>query len=581
MRPSAASRPERITQLDFDSLATVADATQAENGAARNGAAQPLNTQPPGVRGHTLPDRKGVQYLQDGLFGRSAQDEAAATSQQAERQPTYEQPAVEQLQQEQASRHTFDALGELPSDAAGGIATGQHAGNGARSTGAAVERLAVRPGSSAGNGLHGGLGDRGIHLSRAGGSGRGRPVEPEPARRPARNFRITEEHEVGTGGLHEKARANIAAIRLLKTLEQEQREAADEEKSVLVRYAGWGALAQVFEPDWNFKREWKAETAAVKELLTEEEYKSARATTPNAHFTSPLVISAIWNGLQTLGVSGDIEILEPAMGIGHFFGLMPDALNGGHQTGVELDAITARIAQKLYPDAMIFAQGFEATPLPDSYFDVVVGNVPFGDYPVHDPTMKRSLTGAIHDYFFAKSLQKVRPGGVLALITSRYTMDKQDTAIRSYLSEQADLIGAIRLPNTAFKGNAGTEVTTDVLFLQKRRPGQEQQGERWLDAQPVELDGQIIPLNEYYVRRPDMMLGTLALTGTMYRGKEPTLDGVLTEECLTRAIGVLPEGVYTPRGSGRKPEPVSLYAGRELLDIIKDGGYGLVEGKIV
>ena len=210
--------------------------------------------------------------------------------------------------------------------------------------------------------------------------------------------------------------------------------------------------------------------------------ESARASTPNAHYTSPQVIEAIWNGLQRLGLGKGAQILEPAMGVGHFFGLMPESMQGGHRTGVELDSITARIAKKLYPDSTIFAKGFEETPLPDNYFDAVVGNVPFGDYAVHDPAMKRQLTRAIHDYFFAKSLEKVRPGGVMALITSRYTMDKQDDTIRRHLAEHADLLGAIRLPNTAFKGNAGTEVTTDILFLRKRAPGAQPAGQAWRGA---------------------------------------------------------------------------------------------------
>src|SRR5205085_8301801 len=182
-------------------------------------------------------------------------------------------------------------------------------------------------------------------------------------------------------------------------------------------------------------------------------------------------------------------------------------------TGVELDSLTARIAKKLYPDTTIFEKGFEETTLPNEYFDTVVGNVPFGDYPVHDPSMKRSLTRSIHDYFFAKSLEKVRPGGIMAFITSRYTMDKIDPTIREYLAEKADLVAAVRLPNTAFKGNAGTEVVTDILFLQKRQPGQEPGGEKWTETEPIVIDGHPIPLNEYYIRHPDMMLGKMTLEG--------------------------------------------------------------------
>jgi N12 class adenine-specific DNA methylase len=408
--------------------------------------------------------------------------------------------------------------------------------------------------------------------------------EPDPEPQPSRDFRITGEHGVGTGGLHEKASANIAAIRLLKTLEAEDREATDEEKAILVRYSGWGALAQVFEPDWKIRPEWEASAAELHQLLSEEEYVSARATTPNAHFTSPVVINAIWEGLERLGIPKGAQVLEPSMGIGHFFGLMPEALQGGCRTGVELDSITARIAKKLYPDAKIFAQGFEETKLPDNYFDVAVGNVPFGNYPVHDPAMtgvKSKLTNPIHDYFFAKTLDKLRPGGVMALITSRYTMDKKDDVIRKALAEQADLIGAVRLPNTAFKGNAGTEVTADILFLQKRAVGKEPAGEAWTQTQTVQIEGRDVPLNEYYIRHPEMMLGEMTLKGSLYRDKEPTLAGELTAELLDTAMQALPEGVYVPRAKCREPPPAMPVADPEAFIGIKDGGYAEVDGKIV
>jgi len=301
----------------------------------------------------------------------------------------------------------------------------------------------------------------------------------------------------------------------------------------------------------------------VKELLTGPEFESARASTPNAHFTSPLVIEAIWSGLQRLGLGKGAQILEPAMGVGHFFGLMPESVQSGHRTGVELDSITARIAKKLYPDATIFAKGFEETPLPDNYFDAVVGNVPFGDYAVHDPLMKYPLTRAIHDYFFAKSLQKLRPGGVMALITSRYTMDKQADTIRRHLAEHADLLGAIRLPNTAFKVNAGTEVTTDILFLRKRAPGAEPAGHAWRGLEAIESPDGPIAVNEYYARRPEMMLGRMKLQGTMYRGAEPTLEGELTPELLTNAVQFLPEGTYIPRDDARGrrlPCPIPMHS---------------------
>jgi N12 class adenine-specific DNA methylase len=366
---------------------------------------------------------------------------------------------------------------------------------------------------------------------------------------------------------------------MLKQLEAENRDASDEEKAILARYVGWGGLAGVFESGYRRNAEWEKPAAELRQVLTDEEYESARASTPNAHFTSPMVVKALWQALEHIGVGKGAQILEPAMGVGHFFGLMPQAMEGGHRTGVELDSITARIAKKLYPDATIFAKGFEETPLPVNFFDAVVGNVPFGDYPVHDPLMKHQFTRAIHDYFFAKSLQKVKPGGVMALITSRYTMDKEDATVRRHLAEQADLLGAIRLPNTSFKANAGTDVTTDILFLRKRRPGEQPAGEPWLGLNDVETaDGQIA-VNEYFAKHPRMMLGKLTLHGTMYRGAEPTLEGELTPELLKRAISALPEGAFIPKDEQRGPPPEILDA--EAFTGIKDGAYADRDGKVV
>jgi len=402
-------------------------------------------------------------------------------------------------------------------------------------------------------------------------------VDIEPGAKPSRDFRIARAHRIGQGGLHEKARDNIAAIRLLKTIEAETREATTDEKPLLARYVGWGAMANVFRQDP--PQEWKSTAETVKELLTDEEYQSARASTPNAHFTSPVVIEAIWSGLHRLGLGQGAQILEPAMGVGHFFGLMPESMQGGHRTGVELDSITARIAKTLYPDATIFAKGFEETPLPDNYFDAVVGNVPFGDFGVHDPAMKPQLTRAIHDYFFAKSIEKLRPGGVMALITSRYTMDKENGTIRRHLAEHADLLGAMRLPNTAFKGNAGTEVTTDILFLRKHAPGDQPAGHAWRELLSIDSPDGPIAVNEYYARHPEMMLGEMKLEGTMYRAAEPTLEGRLTPELLKQAVEALPEGAYIPRDQARGPPPALLDA--QAFTGIKDGAYAERDGAIV
>jgi N12 class adenine-specific DNA methylase len=235
----------------------------------------------------------------------------------------------------------------------------------------------------------------------------------------------------------------------------------------------------------------------------------------------------------------------------------------------------------LYPDTTIFAKGFEETPLPDNYFDTVVGNVPFGDYGVHDPSIKPNLTRSIHDYFFAKSLEKTRPGGILALITSRYTLDKQDPTVRKALAEKADLIAAMRLPNTAFKENAGTEVTTDILFLQKRAPDQEPANQPWTETVTITIEGRPVALNEYYIRHPEMMLGQMELTGTMYGSREPTLTGEITKERLQQAIDRLPQEIYTPRGHAREEIITSKVADQEQFSGVKDGAYAEIDGKIV
>jgi N12 class adenine-specific DNA methylase len=406
-------------------------------------------------------------------------------------------------------------------------------------------------------------------------------IAPEAPASPSRDFRITESHRIGQGGLKEKARDNIAAIRTLRLIEDESREARESEKAVLARYSGWGALSNVFHP--YPRSDWEEIARDVKQYLTSEEYDSARASTPNAHFTSPLVIQALWQAMERFGLGRSAQILEPSLGVGHFFGLMPDSLLPGcRRTGVELDGITARIAKQLYPDATIFAKGFEETHLPDNFFDAVIGNIPFGNYPVHDPAYKNSpMTRTIHDYFLAKSLDKVRAGGVMALITSRYTMDKQDSTMRRYLSDRADLVGAIRLPNTAFKANAGTEVTTDILFLQKRVPGTTSGRGSWRDLATIDMPDGAIGVNEYFALHPQMMLGQMRLEGTMYRDREPTLAGELTPELLNQAISSLPENIYAARNTlpdrARPPPDNNSFADIDSADV-KDGAYAIRDG---
>ena len=347
-----------------------------------------------------------------------------------------------------------------------------------------------------------------------------------------------------------------------------------------MKYTGWGAMPGAFEPQPS--REWKGIADELREVLTAEEYASARASTPNAHYTSPEVIQTIWKAMERFGFQAGGHILEPSMGVGHFFGLMPEGLYPGtRRTGVELDSITARIAAKLYPDSNVHGKALEDTALPKDFFDAAVGNIPFGNYPVFDPAYRRSpqLTRGIHDYFLAKSLDVVRPGGLIALITSRYTMDKQDSAVRGHLADGAVLLGALRLPNTAFKANAGTDVTTDILFLQKRSSGVRQEGERWTELAPIDTPDGTLQINEYFVRHPEMMLGRMGLESAQY-GAAPALIGSLEPEILAKAVSRLPASVYS---IAERQAPA--YASGEdqipAVGAVKEGGLADRDGQIV
>lgn len=358
------------------------------------------------------------------------------------------------------------------------------------------------------------------------------------------NYRIAEADGVGEGSLREKCRANLAAIRLVRALQAENRNPKAEEKSVLVRYVGWGGLPQIFSP----ATDWQAENLELASMLSEEEFRAARATTLNAHYTSAPVVRGMYAALDRLGFKHG-RILEPACGIGHFMGLMPESVHAHSTiTGIEIDPLTAQIAKALYPDADIRNQPFEKAMLADGFFDLAISNIPFGDYKPFDP--KFSEHGfLIHDYFFAAALEKVRPGGLVMFITSRGTMDKADESLRKYVGDRADLLGAIRLPNTAFKRNANTEVTTDILVLQKRRPGTQPQGVAWRKtASHSNSKGEELEINEYYVERPHMMLGEMRLEGRMYQRNEPTLVGDRKDiaTALAKAISNLPENIYEP-----------------------------------
>lgn len=355
-------------------------------------------------------------------------------------------------------------------------------------------------------------------------------TEPQlPLQQPAVNYRITDDH-LGEGGVKTKFSRNVAAIHLLKQLEDEGRHATPEEQEILAQYVGWGGIPQAFD---QHNAEWHDEYETLFSLLTPAEYEAARASTLNAHYTSPTVIRAIYDAVEQMGFKSG-NVLEPACGIGNFLGLIPDNLSGINAYGVELDSITGRIAQQLYPQAHIDITGFEKTDRKD-FFDLAVGNVPFGNYKVADKQYDRH-NFFIHDYFFAKALDQVRPGGVIAFITSKGTLDKQSPDVRKYIAQRADLLGAIRLPNNTFRANAGTEVTSDIIFLQKR--------DQPLDIEPdwVHLghtpDG--VPINQYFVQHPQMVLGTMVFDDRMYgSGKETAcipIEGANLAEQLAEAV---------------------------------------------
>lgn len=400
----------------------------------------------------------------------------------------------------------------------------------------------------------------------------------------AADYRITEADRIGEGSVKQKASDNLAAIRILKDIESAGRAATPEEQKILVKYTGWGGMPQPFMDKWAVPREWAGVREELNTALTDEEFASARASTPNAHYTSPTVIKGMWDAVQRLGLNeklrGSSAVLEPSMGVGHFFGMMPESIDAS-RTGIELDAITGRIAKLLYPHSDIHVAGFEKVRLPNDFYDLAISNVPFGNYGIHDPAFKRNrgVTKSIHDYFFAKALDKVRPGGVVAFITSNFTMDKRDPFVRNYLADHADLIGAIRLPNTAFKGNAGTEVTTDIIFLQKRGPKDAAKGETWSDTKPVQTPDGEVEVNEYYARHPEMMLGQMGLQGTMYAGKSSALTGDLTPEKLAEAVNRLPENVLKPWTA-----PVQAFESLQSIPNsgdVKEGAYAVKDDRIV
>ena len=397
-------------------------------------------------------------------------------------------------------------------------------------------------------------------------------LNAEPVLEAAGNFHITDDN-LGVGGPKQKFARNIEAIQTLRTLEQEHCGATAEEQQVLSQYVGWGGLADAFDPS---KENWSAEYTQLKGLLTEDEYAAARASTLNAHYTSPVVIRAIYDAVEKMGFQSG-NILEPSMGVGNFFGMLPDSMTSSRLYGVELDSITGRIAQKLYPQANITVAGFETTDRRD-FYDLAVGNVPFGQYKVSDKAYNK-LGFSIHNYFFAKTIDQIRPGGVIAFVTSRFTMDSKDSTARKYMAERADLLGAIRLPNNAFKANAGTEVVSDIIFLQKRdRPADIEPA--WVQLGKTE-DG--FAINQYFVDHPEMVLGNLELESTQY-GYDLTvapLEGTSLAAQLAEAVQHI-EGQYTTAEIAA-PDVADAEAQRKTLPAdptVKNFSYTVVDGDI-
>ena len=395
----------------------------------------------------------------------------------------------------------------------------------------------------------------------------------EPAPEPAGNFRITDDH-LGEGGAKQKYARNIAAIRTLFQLEQEHRGATIEEQEILSQYVGWGGLPDAFDPD---KGNWAKEYAELKGLLSEDEYAAARGSVLNAHYTSPTVIRAIYDAVERMSFRSG-NILEPSMGIGNFFGMLPDTMQDSRLYGVELDSITGRIAQKLYPEASIKVAGFETTDRRD-FYDLAVGNVPFGQYRVNDKAYNK-FGFSIHNYFFAKAIDQVRPGGIVAFVTSRYTLDSKDSSARKHIAERADLLGAIRLPNTAFKANAGTDVVSDIIFLQKRdRPIDHEPD--WIQLGKTE-DG--FTINSYFVDHPEMVLGELTTESTQYGREELTvapIEGANLADQLAEAVQHI-EGQYT-EVEVETPDIADAENERHILPAdpdVKNFSYTVVDGEV-
>lgn len=417
--------------------------------------------------------------------------------------------------------------------------------------------------------------------------------KPKP-RRVGNNYRIGEKDNLDNpGGELQRFDNNLAAIRLLKQIEGEGRKATPAEQASLVKYVGWGGLSKAFA--YSYESSWRDRRNALQEALTDEEYESAKLSTPNAHFTSPKVIQLIYNAAKRFGFKGG-RILEPAAGIGHFIGMMPpEMFDNSIVTAIEKDLVSARIAKQLYQDQDVRQSGYEQVKLPNNFYDLAVSNVPFGDFSVYDPEY-RTLKMPIHDWYFIKSLDKVRPGGLVMFVTSRYTMDKQEKRTRQMIAEKADLLFAVRLPDSAFKGIANTEVVTDILFLRKKVKGENLKSPKWIETKEITIkegsdEGKVF-VNEYFLDNPKSILGKQSLTGSMYADNQYTVKGVLkapedkvieemVESSLDDILDQLPEDVYQDGSitEQKPPEPTPDEILGAEVDV-KDGGF-IVKNNII
>lgn len=390
---------------------------------------------------------------------------------------------------------------------------------------------------------------------------------------------------IGKGGAKTKYKNNVAAIRILKQLQAEGRQATRQEQEALSLYVGWGGIPQAFErTDGSASSGWDKEVKELKELLTTEEYEAAEQSTRNAHYTSPQIVSAMWRAVERMGFTGG-KLIEPSVGVGNFFGLMPADIRAASALhGVELDKITAGLAANLYPEAKIANMGFQEYNIPDGYFDLAIGNPPFGAEKLYDGKRKHLSGFSIHNYFFARSVDALRPGGVLAMVvTNRFMDGTSNKAAREYIAERANLIGAIRLPNDAFSANAGTEVTTDIIFLQRREDGTPRQGASWLRVEDYkDKSGKTVPLNQYFVQNPNMMLGEFGAYGTMYRPDDSALvkrEGQDTAALLEQALNTLPERIMTA-ASKAKPETRATVSAQNVRvgSVYLDGDKVMIKG---